>query len=88
MNISYLIEQENPRSKLIRQGYDLPWPVNDRDYVMRQEATYDEATKTFTLQFQSVVDSREPKMNVVCVQRPHAPSGRFNLIQRQVSCHC
>ena len=67
MNISYLIEQEHENTKLIRQGYDLPWPVSDRDYVMRQEANYDMATKTFTLQFQSVVDPREPK-NDCCVR--------------------
>ena len=67
MNISYLVEQEAPHTKIIRQGYDLPWPVQDRDYIMRQEAQYDASTKTFTLQFQSIVDAREPE-NACCVR--------------------
>ena len=54
MYLSELLKQETPHSKIIRQGYDLPWPISDRDYVMRQIADFNEETKTITLHFESI----------------------------------
>jgi hypothetical protein len=67
MYLSYLVERQSPTLKIIRQGYDLPWPVGDRDYILRQEAHYDASTKTFTLNFQSVPHSKEPA-NDCCIR--------------------
>ena len=58
MNISYNIERKDEYTKIIRQGYDLPWPISDRDYVMKQVAHFDKENKTFTLSFSS---SEHPK---------------------------
>ena len=60
MNISYQIQKLDPTTKIIRQGYDLPWPISDRDYVMKQTAQFDEETKTFTLNFISTTHPKAP----------------------------
>jgi hypothetical protein len=55
MYLSELIEQESDTVKVVRQGYDMPWPVQDRDFSMRETATYNPETLEFTLEFQSLV---------------------------------
>ena len=61
MNISVLIEQTAPDTKIIRQGYDLPWPIQDRDYVMKQTIIFDQENKVFSLLFESTTHSSMPK---------------------------
>ena len=63
MNLSVMLERESPNIKVIHQGYDLPWPIQDRDYVMKQSAQFDEQTKTCTILFESVVHPKMPKQN-------------------------
>lgn len=67
MSQSYMIERMGADAKVIRQVYDLPWPVQDRDYVMRQDAAYDVDSKVFTLHFQSISSAREP-VNACCIR--------------------
>lgn len=60
MNLSQEIRSTGPHAKLIRQGYDLPWPVQDRDYALLEEAHFDSVNRVFTLNFKSVVDADVP----------------------------
>jgi hypothetical protein len=60
MNISAELERTDPNTKIIRQGYNLPWPLQDRDYVMKQVADYDEKNKVFTLEFESTTHPSMP----------------------------
>ena len=41
MYLSTNLNRYDEYTKLVHQGYDLPWPIQDRDYVMKQTATYD-----------------------------------------------
>jgi len=67
MYLSTLIEKNQSNSKIIHQGYDLPWPLQDRDYVMKQTYHYDDATKVFTLNFESIQHPSMPKQDC-CVR--------------------
>jgi len=60
MVFSKALRDEGDGLRLIHQNYDLPWPLKDRDYLMRQQATYDAETGIFTLTFESVEDSLLP----------------------------
>ena len=63
MNLSKSLRIEGPYSKVIHQGYDLPWPIQDRDYLMREVANYNQETKVFTLMFESIEDPILPKQS-------------------------
>jgi hypothetical protein len=45
---------------IIYNKYDLSWPVSDRDYVMRQNTTYDATAKVVTVTYESTEDERFP----------------------------
>ena len=61
MNLSEEVRRTGPHAKILHQGYDLPWPVQDRDYALLEEANFDVSTKIFTLQFKSVIDAEIPE---------------------------
>lgn len=61
MNASKELQRYDQYTKLIYQGYDLPWPIQDRDYVMKQIASYDQEQQIFTATFQSVEDALMPE---------------------------
>jgi len=60
MILSERVELLDEDTKIVHQGYGLPWPISDRDYVMEEAATFDPVTKTFTLQFKSVEHAAMP----------------------------
>ena len=60
MVLSERVALVNEDTKIVHQGYGLPWPISDRDYVMEEAATFDPVTKTFTLQFTSVEHAAMP----------------------------
>ena len=60
MNISALLERKSENIKIIHQGYDLPWPIQDRDYVMKQEIQFDQENKSFSLLFESTTHPGMP----------------------------
>ena len=60
MILSERVELLDDNNKVVHQGYELPWPISNRDYVMHESATFDPATKTFTLQFKSIEHSAMP----------------------------
>ena len=67
MHISRKVKDLGEDRKLVHQGYDLKWPVQDRDYSLDQQAQYDRSSKTFNLLFKSVVDSDLPE-NACCIR--------------------
>ena len=67
MYLSKTIEKPGDNVKIIHQGYDLPWPIQDRDYVMKQTYHYDDATKVFTLHFESIQHPSMPTQDC-CVR--------------------
>ncbi len=60
MVLSKLVADEGGGHRIVHQGYDLPWPLADRDYIMRQTLVFDAASEVFTLEFQSIEDPRWP----------------------------
>jgi hypothetical protein len=62
MNLSEEKRRIGPHAKILHQGYDLPFPVKDRDYSLLEEAEFDSQAKVFTLQFKSVVDEAVPEV--------------------------
>ena len=60
MNLSEEVRRTGEYAKIVRQGYDLDWPVQDRDYVLLEEADFDHENKVFTLNFRSVEDPDVP----------------------------
>jgi hypothetical protein len=59
--LSREIRRLDENNKVIHQGFALPWPISDRDYVMRETAAYDDEAKVFTLYLISVVDPAVPE---------------------------
>lgn len=58
---SKALVKDSDESAIIYNKYDLSWPVSDRDYVMRQKTTYDEAAKVVTVTYESIEDARYPE---------------------------
>lgn len=53
--------------RVVYQHYDLPWPVQDRDYVLRMRTSLDPAAKVATVQFGSTTDPARPDQDC-CVR--------------------
>ena len=60
MVFSTVIEQYSDTRNLIHQGYDLPWPVSDRDYVFEKTVVYDSENKVASVHLTSVESSKVP----------------------------
>lgn len=61
MNIEHRLVKEEPGGKYyIYEMYDLPWPIQDRDYYMQVVPAFDDARKVFSLEFISVEDPSLP----------------------------
>ncbi len=54
------IRSEDANTQIVYESYGLPWPISDRDYVMRQAAGYDDVNHVFTLDFESLDDPAKP----------------------------
>jgi START domain len=53
--------------RILYQHYDLPWPVEDRDYVLQQKIVVDESAKMVTITYNSISDTRKPQADC-CVR--------------------
>ncbi len=62
-----VIRELTENKKLLYEKYDLPFPIDDRDYVITELASYDDANKIFTLDFESVDDAARP-VSKCCVR--------------------
>ena len=60
MIFSTVIEQYSETHNMIHQGYDLPWPASDRDYVFEKKVVYDNANKVATVHLTSVESAKVP----------------------------
>lgn len=49
-----------PMSSLVYQRYDLPFPLTDRDFVLRRDISFDSKDKQITVIFTSIDDERFP----------------------------
>jgi hypothetical protein len=50
-----------PDTNLLYESYGLPWPISNRDYVMKEEMKYDADTKVFTINYESITDPSRPE---------------------------
>ena len=48
------------RTNVIYESYGLPWPISDRDYVMKETKGHDSEAKVFTITYESVTDPSLP----------------------------
>jgi len=55
-----VIRQPSESKKIIYEQYDLPFPIDDRDYVLSELISYDDANWVFSLNFESVNDPSRP----------------------------
>lgn len=55
-----VIRKISEGSNLIYESYGLPWPISDRDYLMIERYTFDETSKVFTIDYESVTDAAKP----------------------------
>ncbi len=55
------LDMPTPLSEVYWIKFKLPFPVSDRDYILRADAMGDVANKIFTAKIKSVVDPRKPK---------------------------
>ena len=60
MMFGTVVETYSENHMLLHQGYDLPWPLSDRDYVFDKKVVYDAANKTATVHLTSVENSKVP----------------------------
>lgn len=67
---SRLIQQVTPRIQISYNRTQAPWPVADRDAVLRGETSVNTKDKTVTVSFHSVDDPRMPPQKGV-VRMPH-----------------
>ncbi len=54
-----MIEKPNPLSELYWIHFGLPFPISDRDYVLKADGQVDNAAHVFTARIKSVVDPRK-----------------------------
>ncbi len=67
MEEAYPVTDWNVEKRIIYQKYDLPWPIQDRDYVMTQNRKINVDTKTITATYQSI-ESKEKPQQECCIR--------------------
>lgn len=60
MMFAKVVETYSEDHMLLHQGYDLPWPVSDRDYVFDKKVVYDADKKIATVHLTSVENPKVP----------------------------
>lgn len=63
MMFAKVVETYSEDHMLLHQGYDLPWPVSDRDYVFDKKVVYDADKKIATVHLTSVESPKVPVSN-------------------------
>lgn len=63
MMFAKVVETYSENHMLLHQGYDLPWPVSDRDYVFDKKVIYDADKKIATVHLTSVESPKVPVSN-------------------------
>lgn len=60
MVFATVVEQYSDTHMVLHQGYDLPWPVSDRDYVFDKKIVIDDTNKKATVHLTSVEHTKVP----------------------------
>ena len=60
MMFGTVVETYSENHLLLHQGYDLPWPISDRDYVFDKKVVYDSEKKIATVHLTSVESPKVP----------------------------
>ena len=60
MMFGTVVETYSENHLLLHQGYDLPWPVSDRDYVFDKKVVYNNEKKIATVHLTSVESPKVP----------------------------
>jgi hypothetical protein len=60
MLVIYKDIRESSNVTIEYQQYDMPWPIWDRAFVLRRTDSFDPATKTVSVRYESVDDPRLP----------------------------
>ena len=55
-----VVRMVDERTNVIYESYGLPWPISDRDYVMKETKGHDPDAKVFTIAYESVTDPSLP----------------------------
>lgn len=67
LEMSQYLEQKSPRDYFYFQQYDLPWPISDRDFVVRHTWKIDRENKVVTINDISVNHPKRP-VNDCCIR--------------------
>lgn len=57
---SEVIKTYDSSTTLLHQKYDIPWPMDDRDYVFKKKVKFDSSSKVVTVHLFSVEDPLVP----------------------------
>lgn len=68
MSVSDGLDRIDERTKYLYQVYDLPWPVQDRDYLLKRTVNIDESNKVFTVTIVSVVNGQQKPEQDCCIR--------------------
>ena len=60
MLLSDVIKTVDSNTSILHQAYDIPWPMEDRDYVFKKTIQFDPASKKVMVTLNSVEDSSMP----------------------------
>ncbi len=64
-NASWIVSDMGDREKVVYNRTHAPWPISDRDAVLRNVLTFDEQRREVRLEFATVEDPRAPRVRGV-----------------------
>ena len=68
MSVSDSLDRIDEQSKYLYQVYDLPWPVQDRDYLLKRTVNIDVPNKVFTVSIISTVNAQQKPEQECCIR--------------------
>ena len=68
MSVSDSLDRIDEQTKYLYQVYDLPWPVQDRDYLLKRTVNIDVPNKVFTVSIVSTVNAQQKPEQECCIR--------------------
>ena len=68
MSVSDSLDRIDEQSRYLYQVIDLPWPVQDRDYLLKRTVNIDVPNKVFTVSIVSTVNSQQKPEQECCIR--------------------
>ncbi len=62
-----VVREDSAAKSILYQRYDLPFPIDDRDYVLEEVTSFDDANWVFTLKYESIEHPDRP-VSSCCVR--------------------